>query len=76
MELSELRAATELVVMLFTEPRSLILLLLLLAATLCDLRTQRIPNVLTFGGTTVALLYGLASPAHHEIGRASCRERV
>jgi len=62
MELSELRAATELVVMLFTEPRSLILLLLLLAATLCDLRTQRIPNVLTFGGTTVALLYGLASP--------------
>lgn len=65
MELSELRAATELVVMLFTEPRSLILLLLLLAATLCDLRTQRIPNVLTFGGTTVALLYGLASPVHH-----------
>ncbi len=64
MELSELRAAAELVGTLFTEPRSLILLLLLLAAAIFDLRTRRIPNRLTFGGTTVALLYSLVAPPH------------
>ena len=60
---SELSAASELVAAVFTEPRSLILLLLLLAASICDLRTRRIPNRLTFGGITLALLYGLL--AHH-----------
>lgn len=64
MELSELRAAAELVGTLFAEPRSLTLLLLLLAAAICDLRTRRIPNWLTFGGTTAALLYSLVAPAH------------
>lgn len=65
MDFSEFRAATELLVMLLTDPRSLILLLLLLAAAICDLRTRRIPNLLTFGGTAIALLYGLAAPHHH-----------
>jgi prepilin peptidase CpaA len=60
---SELSAASELVAAVFTEPRSLILLLLLLAASISDLRTRRIPNRLTFGGITLALLYGLL--AHH-----------
>ena len=62
---SELSAASELMAGLFTEPRSLMLLLLLLAASISDLRTRRIPNRLTFGGITLALLYGLL--AHHPI---------
>ncbi len=60
---SELSAASELMAGLFTEPRTLMLLLLLLAASISDLRTRRIPNRLTFGGITLALLYGLL--AHH-----------
>lgn len=64
MELSEFRAAAELVGMLFAEPRSLTLLLLLLAAAVCDLRTRRIPNRLTFGGATLGLLFSLAAPHH------------
>jgi len=64
MAVSELRAAAELVGMLFAEPRSLTLLALLLAAAICDLRTRRIPNRLTFGGATAALLLSLAAPHH------------
>lgn len=65
---SELSAASELVAALFAEPRSLVLLLLLLAASICDLRTRRIPNRLTFGGTALALLYGLLAPHSHTNG--------
>lgn len=65
---SELSAASELVAAVFTEPRSLILLLLLLAASICDLRTRRIPNRLTFGGAALALLYGLLAPHPHTGG--------
>ncbi|GGH50756.1 pilus assembly-related outer membrane protein [Comamonas phosphati] len=65
MDFTEFRAAAELAGMLLTDPRSLILLLLLLAAAICDLRSHRIPNLLTFGGTAVALLYSLAVPQHH-----------
>lgn len=65
---SELSAASELVAALFTEPRSLVLLLLLLAASICDLRTRRIPNRLTFSGTALALLYGLLAPHSHTSG--------
>lgn len=62
---SELSAASELMAGLFTEPRSLVLLLLLLAASISDLRTRRIPNRLTFGGIALALLYGLLAPHPH-----------
>jgi prepilin peptidase CpaA len=64
MDFSELRAGAELVGALLTEPRSLLLLLLLLAAAICDLRTRRIPNALTFGGAATALLYSLTT-SHH-----------
>ena len=64
MEFSELRAVAELVGMLFAAPRPLTLLLLLLAAAVCDLRTRRIPNRLTFGGATAGLLFSLAAPHH------------
>ena len=62
---SELSAASELMAGLFTEPRSLMLLMLLLAASISDLRTRRIPNRLTFGGIALALLYGLLAPHPH-----------
>ncbi|WP_043002995.1 A24 family peptidase [Comamonas testosteroni] len=62
---SELSAASELMAGLFTEPRSLVLMLLLLAASISDLRTRRIPNRLTFGGIALALLYGLLAPHPH-----------
>ncbi|BBL23102.1 MULTISPECIES: A24 family peptidase [Comamonas] len=65
MDFSELRAGAELVGALLTEPRSLLLLLLLLAAAICDLRSRRIPNALTFGGAAIALLYSLTSSSHH-----------
>lgn len=65
MDFSELRAGAELVGALLTEPRSLLLLLLLLAAAICDLRSRRIPNALTFGGAAIALLYSLTSSCHH-----------
>lgn len=68
MTASELSAASELVAGLFTEPRSLLLLLLLAAASLSDLRTRRIPNRLTFGGIALALLYGLLAPHPHHGG--------
>lgn len=68
MDFTEFRAAAELVGMLLTDLRSLTLLLLLLAAAICDLRTRRIPNLLTFGGTALALLYSLAAPQHHGSG--------
>lgn len=61
---SEFRAATELVGMLLADPRSLTLLLLLLAASICDLRTRRIPNLLTFGGAVLALMFSFAAPHH------------
>ena len=66
-DFTEFRAAAELLGMLLTDLRSLTLLLLLLAASICDLRTRRIPNVLTFGGAALALLYSLAAP-HHGVG--------
>lgn len=68
MDFTEFRAAAELVGMLLMDLRSLTLLLLLLAAAICDLRTRRIPNLLTFGGTALALLYSLAAPQHQGSG--------
>ncbi|WP_313569788.1 A24 family peptidase [Comamonas terrigena] len=65
MDFSELRAGADLVGALLTEPRSLLLLLLLLAAAICDLRTRRIPNALTFGGAATALLYSLTTSSNH-----------
>lgn len=45
---------------LVTQPRWLVLLLLLLIAAVIDVRTMRIPNWLTFGGAALALGWSAA----------------
>jgi prepilin peptidase CpaA len=48
--------------------RIALLLALLAAAALTDLRSSRIPNVLTFGGATIALCLAFAVPGPHFAG--------
>ena len=55
--MTDFKALLELLGMLFADPRHSILLALLLIASISDCRSYRIPNWLTFGGTTFALLY-------------------
>jgi prepilin peptidase CpaA len=54
----ELGAVLELLAMLASDVRMLALLVLLVVASISDWRTYRIPNWLTFGGTSFALIYG------------------
>jgi len=64
--MAELRALLELLSMLVTDPRTGVLLLLLVAAAVSDYRTFRIPNLLTGGGILFALVYNtLVRPAMH-----------
>jgi prepilin peptidase CpaA len=52
----------ELLGMLVTDPRTGVLLALLLAAAICDWRTMRIPNLITAGGMLFALVYNAVVP--------------
>ncbi|NHZ33700.1 prepilin peptidase [Massilia sp. CCM 8692] len=52
----------ELLGMLVTDPRTGVLLALLMAAAVCDYRTFRIPNLITFGGIGFALVYNSIVP--------------
>ena len=64
--MAELRALLELLAMLVTDPRTGVLLLLLIAAAVSDYRNFRIPNLLTGGGILFALAYNTAvHPAMH-----------
>jgi prepilin peptidase CpaA len=58
----------ELLKQLLLNPRYSILFLLLLIASVSDCRSYRIPNWLTFGGTTFALLYSLVVPFAPKLG--------
>jgi prepilin peptidase CpaA len=60
--MDEFSAFFELFGMLFTDPRTGVLLLLLAVAAVCDYRTYRIPNLLTAGGTVFALAYNTLVP--------------
>jgi prepilin peptidase CpaA len=60
--MAELRSFFELLGMLVTDPRTGVLLVLLVAAAVSDYRTFRIPNWLTVGGTVFALVYNSAVP--------------
>lgn len=60
---AELRAAIELLSMLFTEPRTGFLIGLLLAAAWSDYRTNRIPNALVFLGAILGLATNAMLPA-------------
>lgn len=60
--MDEFKAFLELLGMLFTDPRTGVLLVLLAAAAVCDWRTYRIPNLLTGAGLVFALAYNTAVP--------------
>ncbi len=60
--MAEAGAFFELLGMLVTDPRTCVLLALLLAAAVSDLRTFRIPNRITGGGIVFALLYNTIVP--------------
>lgn len=60
--MDEFGAFLELLGMLFTDPRTGVLLVLLAAAAVFDYRTYRIPNWLTGGGIVFALVYNTAVP--------------
>lgn len=58
----------ELLGMLVTDPRTGVLLALLLAAAVCDWRTFRIPNLLTGAGIVFALVYNAIVPPVWQAG--------
>lgn len=60
--MDEFKAFFELLAMLFTDPRTCVLLVLLAAAAACDWRAYRIPNLLTGAGLLFALVYNSAVP--------------
>lgn len=55
--MQEFHALLELLAMLATDPRIVVLFVLLVVASISDYRTYRIPNWLTFGGAAFALVY-------------------
>jgi len=60
--MAELRSFFELLGMLVTDPRTGVLLALLLAAAVSDYRSFRIPNWITGGGLLFALVYNTIVP--------------
>jgi prepilin peptidase CpaA len=66
--MAEFRAFIELIGMLFTDPRTGVLLLLLAAAAFSDYRTFKIPNLLTGGGILFALAYNAIFPPYPHAG--------
>jgi prepilin peptidase CpaA len=60
--MDEFKAFFELLGMLFTDPRTGVLLALLVAAAVYDWRTYRIPNLVTGGGILFALAHNIAVP--------------
>lgn len=64
--MNDLASFFELLGMLVTDPRTGVLLALLLAAAVYDWRTMRIPNLITAGGMLFALVYNaIVPPAWH-----------
>ena len=55
--MQEFHALLELLAMLVFDPRTAVLIALLVIAGVTDYRSYRIPNWLTFGGATFALVY-------------------
>lgn len=55
--MQEFHALLELLAMLVLDPRSAVLIALLVIAAVTDYRSYRIPNWLTFGGALFALVY-------------------
>ena len=64
----EFRAALELLAMLFLDWRIAVLILLLIAASVFDYRSQRIPNRLVQLGVLFGLIYNIAFPPYRDAG--------
>lgn len=62
---TEFQAALELTAMLVGDPRTGLLIGLLIAAAWCDFGSGRIPNALVFGGSLAAVAYNTLVPAFH-----------
>ena len=61
---SEITAMLELLQMLALSPRTGVLMVLLFIAAVIDVRTNRIPNWLVFGGALYGLIYNTISPLY------------
>lgn len=68
MVMQEFSSLVELLGMLLTDPRSGVLIALLVVAAVIDYRSYRIPNWLTMGGVLFALGYSLAVPFASQAG--------
>ena len=66
--MNELQAFLELVVMLATDPRTVVLFTLLVAAAVIDVRKHRIPNWLTLSGLVFGLGYSAFVPFYMQHG--------
>lgn len=60
--MQELLALSDLLGMMLSDPRIVVLTSLLLLASISDYRTHRIPNRLTAGGTVFGLIYAAVVP--------------
>ena len=61
-------ALLQLLFMLITEPRTAVLFVLLIIASVTDYRFYKIPNWLTVGGIAFALIYNTAVPFNRDHG--------
>jgi prepilin peptidase CpaA len=61
---SELNASLELLAIPVLNLRTGVLMILLLAAAISDIKTGRIPNCLVFGGALYGLVYNIFFPVH------------
>ena len=66
--MAELHSLFELLGMLVTDPRTGVLLALLVAAAVSDYRSYRIPNLITGGGILFALVYNAFVPPEWHAG--------
>jgi prepilin peptidase CpaA len=68
MEMGNLKEFLAFAGLLFTDPRSLVLIVLLVTAATIDVRSHRIPNWLTLSGTAFALAYSAFVPFYMQHG--------
>ena len=64
----DIDALFQLLAMLVTEPRTAVLFVLLVIASISDYRTYKIPNWLTASGIVFALIYNTAVPFYRDHG--------
>ncbi|MGN6388541.1 MAG: A24 family peptidase [Burkholderiaceae bacterium] len=72
--MSEFKAMLQLLAMLATDPRIVMLFLLLIVAAASDYRSYRIPNWLTVGGGLFGIAYNALVPAYPSIGLVGALE--